>query len=297
MKNTLVVLAAGIGSRYGGLKQMDPVGPSGESILDYSVYDAMQAGFQRVVFVVRRDIEETFREMLGNRIGEHIETAYVCQEMDACLDGYPLPGERKKPWGTGHATLVCRDVVDAPFSVINADDFYGRETFNLLAEFLRNTADDASQYAMAGFTLKNTVTAHGSVARGICEVGDGRLVGVLDHTAISAEGDRFRSEEQGGSFPADAIVSMNTWALKPSIFAALESRFADFLATSGHKPKAEFFLPTVVDTMVTRGEITVDVLPTPCTWFGTTYPEDKARVVAEISRLVDEGLYPRSLWS
>jgi dTDP-glucose pyrophosphorylase len=297
MKNTLVVLAAGIGSRYGGLKQMDPVGPSGEFILDYSVYDAIRAGFDRVVFVVRRDIENTFREVLGNRIGEHIETAYVCQEMTACLDGYPPPPDRKKPWGTAHATLVCRDVVDTPFSVINADDFYGRETFEVLGRFLRDTADDPARYAMAGFTLRNTVTAYGSVARGVCDVRDGRLVGVVEHTAISADGDRYRSEEQGDIFTGDAIVSMNTWALKPSIFAALESQFADFLAASGQELKAEFFLPSVVDTMIKHGEVTVDVLPTPCTWFGTTYAEDKVRVVEEISRLVGQGRYPRNLWA
>ncbi len=285
-----------MGSRYGGLKQMDPVGPSGEFILDYSVYDAIQAGFERVVFVVRRDIEETFREVLGNRIGNHIETAYVCQELTACLDGYPLPPERKKPWGTAHATLVCREAVDAPFAVINADDFYGRETFAVLGDFLRATADDSSRYAMAGFALRNTVTAHGSVARGVCEVRDGQLAGVVEHTAISADGDQFRSEHQDDLFPGDAIVSMNTWALKPSVFSALESQFADFLAASGGESKAEFFLPSVVDTMIKRGEATVDVLPTSCTWFGTTYAEDKARVVGEIARLVDENRYPRSLW-
>lgn len=297
MKNTLVVLAAGMGSRYGGLKQMDPVGPSGEFILDYSVYDAMQAGFERIVFVVRRDIEETFRNVLGNRIGKHIETAYVCQEMTTCLDGYPLPADRKKPWGTAHATLACRDIVDAPFAVINADDFYGRASFDVLGRFLQDTADEATRYAMAGFTLRNTVTAHGSVARGVCEVRDGRLVGVVEHTAIVADGDRFRSEEQDETFPGDTIVSMNTWALKPSIFPALEKQFADFLDASGEKPKAEFFLPSVVDTMIKRREATVDVLPTPCIWFGTTYAEDKERVVAEIARLVDDGRYPRSLWS
>jgi UTP-glucose-1-phosphate uridylyltransferase len=296
MKNTLVVLAAGMGSRYGGLKQMDPVGPSGEFILDYSVYDAIQAGFERVVFVVRRDIEATFREVLGNRIGRHIETDYVCQELEACLDGFALPDDRRKPWGTGHATLVCRDVVDGPFAVINADDFYGRDTFMVLGEFLRATADDPTRYAMAGFRLRNTVTAHGSVARGVCEVADGRLTGVVEHTAISADGDAFRSAERGEVFAGDAVVSMNTWALKPSIFSALASQFADFLGASGQAPKAEFFLPTVVDTMIKRGEVSVDVRPTPCTWFGTTYADDKARVVAEIARLVDTGRYPADLW-
>lgn len=285
-----------MGSRYGGLKQMDPVGPAGELILDYSVYDAIQAGFERVVFVVRRDIEATFREVLGNRIGRHIETAYVCQDLDACLDGFALPDERNKPWGTGHATLVCRDAVQAPFAVINADDFYGRETFKVLGEFLRDTADDPARYAMAGFTLRNTVTAHGSVARGVCEVADGHLTGVVEHTAISADGDVFRSAERGEVFAGDAVVSMNTWALKPSIFAALAAQFADFLGTSGQVPTAEFFLPTVIDTMIKRGEVRVDVLPTPCTWFGTTYAEDKARVVTEIARLVDAGRYPADLW-
>ncbi len=276
---------------------MDPVGPSGEFILDYSVYDALQAGFERVVFVVRREIEETFREVLGNRIGEHIDTAYVCQELTSCLDDVPLPPDRKKPWGTAHATLVCRDAVDAPFAVINADDFYGRETFEVLGRFLRETAGEDTRYAMAGFTLRNTVTAHGSVARGVCEVRDGRLVSVVEHTAISAEGDHFRSDERGEVFTGDAVVSMNTWALKPSLFAALETQFADFLAASGRELKAEFFLPSVIDTMIKRGEATVDVLPTPCTWFGTTYAEDKVKVVAEIARLVGLGRYPRSLWS
>jgi UTP-glucose-1-phosphate uridylyltransferase len=296
MKNSLVVLAAGMGSRYGGLKQMDPVGPSGEFILDYSVYDAIQAGFERVVFVVRKDIEETFREVLGNRIGEHIETAYVCQEMTVGLNDAPLPPGRKKPWGTAHATLVCRDAVDAPFAVINADDFYGRQTFEVLGTFLSETCGNASRYAMAGFTLRNTVTAHGSVARGVCDVVDGQLAGVVEHTAISVDGDRFCSEERGETLPGDTIVSMNTWALKPSIFTALEKQFAEFLATSGQEPKAEFFLPSVVDTMIRQGEATADVLPTPCTWFGTTYAEDKARVVEELARLVDGGRYPRSLW-
>lgn len=296
MKNALVVLAAGMGSRYGGLKQMEPVGPSGEFILDYSVYDALQAGFEQIVFVVRRDIEATFREVLGDRIGRHVETAYVCQDMTTGLQNYPLPAGRQKPWGTAHATLVCRDAVDTPFAVINADDFYGRETFVLLADFLQATAHEPTHYAMAGFTLRNTVTAHGSVARGVCEVSAGRLTGVVEHTAISATGERFRSEGTGQTFRGDTIVSMNTWALKPSLFEALQSRFTDFLTTSGREPKAEFFLPTVIDRMIAAGEITVEVLPTPCTWFGTTYAEDKVRVVEEIGRLVAEGRYPHNLW-
>lgn len=296
MKNTLVVLAAGMGSRYGGLKQMDPVGPCGEFILDYSVYDALQAGFERIVFVVRREIEATFREVLGDRIGRHVETAYVCQDMTTGLGDYPLPTERQKPWGTAHATLVCREAVEAPFAVINADDFYGRETFALLGDFLNESADDPARYAMAGFELSKTVTAHGSVARGVCAVSEGHLTGVVEHTAISAAGQSFHSEEADQNFRGDTIVSMNTWALKPSLFPALQSQFAEFLAASGHEPTAEFFLPTVIDNMVTAGDVTVEVLPTPCTWFGTTYAEDKARVVAEIGRLVAEGRYPRDLW-
>ncbi len=297
MKHTLVVLAAGMGSRYGGLKQMDPVGPSGEFILDYSVYDALQAGFDRVVFVVRRDIRETFREVLGNRIGEHVETAYVCQEITAGLNGYPLPPGREKPWGTAHATLVCRDAVHAPFAVINADDFYGRGTFDVLGRFLDDTAGDASRYAMAGFTLHNTVTAYGSVSRGVCDVRNGRLVGVEEHTAIHAAGEAFRSDSHDVMLAGSTIVSMNTWALKPSVFDALDSQFAEFLATSGKEPKAEFFLPAVIDRMIRQNEASVDVLPTPCTWFGTTYAEDKARVVEAIGQLVDRGLYPHNLWA
>lgn len=296
MKNTLVVLAAGIGSRYGGLKQMDPVGPSGEFILDYSVYDALQAGFDRVVFVVRREIEQTFREVLGNRIGDHVDTAYVGQDLGTGLHNHPLPPHRTKPWGTAHATLVCRDLVTTPFAVINADDFYGRATFDVLGRFLDQTADQPTRYAMAGFTLRNTVTAHGSVARGVCQVRDGQLVEVVEHTAIQAEGDHFRSTDRDESLAGDRIVSMNTWALKPSIFPALDSQFAAFLSARADQPKAEFFLPTTVDRMIKQGTVTVDVLPTPCTWFGTTYAQDKARVVDEIARLVDTGRYPANLW-
>jgi len=285
-----------MGSRYGGLKQMDPVGPSGEFILDYSVYDALQAGFDRIVFVVRRDIEATFREVLGDRIGRHVETAYVCQEMTTGLQDYPPSVGRQKPWGTGHATLVSREAVDGPFAVINADDFYGRETFMLLGAFLKESADDPSRYAMAGFALRSTVTEHGTVARGICQASNNLLTSIVEHTAIKATGEQFYSEGAGETFSGDSIVSLNTWALKPSIFATLQAEFTEFLTISGHEPKAEFFLPTVIDRMITSGQATVEVLPTPCTWFGTTYAEDKVRVVEAIARLVAEGCYPDDLW-
>lgn len=295
MGTTLAVLAAGIGSRYGGLKQMDPVGPSGEFILDYSAYDALQAGFDRVVFVIRQDIEAAFREVIGDRIGRHVATDYVCQEMTDGVGDFPIPPGRTKPWGTAHAAFACRAAVREPFAVINADDLYGRETFQLLGAALRETADDPSRYCMAGFRMDRTTTEHGSVARGVCEIdAGGRLARVVEHTAIEQVDGGFRSGEH--RFSGREVVSMNAWGLKPSIFAAMEEAFARFLATSGADPKAEFYLPTVVDELIAAGRVSVDVLATPCSWFGTTYAEDRARVVEAIAGLVADGVYPASLW-
>jgi len=297
MKTTLVVMAAGMGSRYGGLKQMDPMGPSGEFILDYSVYDARRAGFSKVVFVIRRDMEEAFRQIIGERLARHIEVAYVTQSLTDAVGDLAIPAERVKPWGTGHAVLVCREAVREPFVALNADDFYGRESFAVLHDFLVRTADRPQAYAMAGFVLRNTASEHGSVARGVCEVdADRRLRGVVEHTAIERRGDGCFASAAGQVFSGEETVSMNMWAFKPSFFSLLQTDFRAFLKDSGQNVKAEFFVPTVVDRAAAAGRITVDVLATPCTWFGATYPQDRPRVVAEIRRLVEAGVYPASLW-
>lgn len=292
---TLVVLAAGIGSRYGGLKQMDPVGPSGEFILDYSVYDALRAGFDKVVFVIRPDIEAPFRETLGERIGRHVEVAYVQQELSSLPPGYGVPPNRVKPWGTGHAVLAARDAVDGPFAVINADDFYGRESYEGLGRFLRDSADDPSRYAMVGFILNNTLSEHGSVARGICSVdATGRLLNVVERVSIRRDGRRVVCDEQ--ELTGNEMASMNMWGFKPSLFDALARDFRSFLDTRRGDLKAEFFIPTVVNDLLVQGSVSVTVLKTPCRWVGVTNREDKPMVVAAIRELIDAGVYPADLW-
>jgi NDP-sugar pyrophosphorylase family protein len=296
MNTTLVVMAAGMGSRYGGVKQMDPMGPSGEFILDYSVYDALQAGFNRVVFVIRRDIEEDFRRVIGERLARQVEVAYVTQSLTDGVGAFDPPPQRAKPWGTGHAMLVCRDTVREPFVALNADDFYGRESFTLLHDFLTRSADRPDTAAMPGYVLRNTVSEHGSVSRGVCRVGpDHRLQGVTEHTAIEARGAGFSTADT--VFTGDEIVSMNMWAFKPAFFDLLQEDFAHFLRERGQDPKAEFFAPSVVSQAIARDRLSVDVLDTPCRWFGATYPQDRPRVVNEIRRLVEAGVYPASLWA
>ena len=295
MSMTLVILAAGIGSRYGGLKQMDPVGPSGEFILDYSVYDALRAGAERVVFVIRHDIQEAFKAIIGSRIGKRAPVAYVCQELTDLPDGYAVPPERKKPWGTAHAVLVAAAAVDGPFVAANADDFYGCETFEVLFRFLRETARDPRRYAMPGFILRNTVSEHGSVARGVCQVSpQGRLEKVVERTDIASVAGGFRCT--GQSLTGDEIVSLNIWGFKPTMFDHLRREFPRFLDTVRANPKAEFFLPTVVNALIAAGAAPVDVLHTPCAWFGATYPQDKPKVVKAIGTLIARGVYPANLW-
>lgn len=300
MSLSLVVLAAGIGSRYGGLKQMEPVGPSGEFIIDYSVFDAIHAGFDKIVFVIRKDIEEAFRETIGNRVGRHVAVEYVNQELLDIPPGFEVPAERKKPWGTGHATLTARGAVHEPFGVINADDFYGRESYRVLAKYLGDTAEDEAKYSMVAFLLNNTLSDHGHVARGICEAGpDGYLQVVVERTKIekTPDGARFLDDD-GGWKPLTGreLVSMNMWGFKPSFFAHLDAEFKTFLSECHDNPKAEFFIPTVVNTMMQRGVVTTAVLETPCRWAGVTYPQEKDAVVAEIARRVAAGEYPSSLW-
>lgn len=298
MSLTLVVLAAGIGSRYGGLKQMDPVGPSGEFIIDYSIHDALLAGFDKIVFIIRRDIERDFKTTIGARSERRVRTDYVFQELDVLPAGYSVPSDRKKPWGTGHAVLVCENMVQGPFCVINADDFYGRESYKVLARFLRDTSNNDRKYAMVGFILRNTLSDHGSVARGVChEDGNGNLQSVLECTKIAKTAGGVSCDTAGVKLSGNEIVSMNMWGFKPSIFSHLRQEFSDFLKTAGESPKVEFFIPDVVNKLMRQGSATVQVLETKSSWFGITYPEDKKIVVDEIKKLVKSGIYPVNLLS
>ncbi len=300
MAKTLVVLAAGIGSRYGGLKQIEAVGPNGAIVIEYSVYDAIRAGFDRVVCVIRRDIETDFRALVSARFEKHIPVDYVFQDMTDLPAGFALPADRKKPWGTGHAVLACRDVVKSPFAVINADDFYGRRSYEALGTFLKGVKPDSGNYSMVGFTLRNTLSEHGHVARGVCEVdGQGLMKRVVERTNIEKTETGARFAEANGGWTAltgDEVVSMNMWGLTPSLFPHLQREFPIFLEKNAANPKAEFFLPTVVDGLVGEGKASVKVLSTPEHWFGVTYPQDKAVVVEGIRKLVDKGVYPEKLW-
>jgi NDP-sugar pyrophosphorylase family protein len=299
-KPTLLIVAAGMGSRYGGLKQIDPVGPNGEVIIDYSMYDAIAAGFKKVVFVIRRSFEQAFRDKIGSKLDGRVETAYAYQELDAGLNGFPLPADREKPWGTGHAILVANEVVNEPFAVINADDYYGTESFKTMVEFLSGPELSTSQYAMVGYILRNTLSEHGHVARGICTC-DGSMIlwGVTERLGIvpTDQGACYK-DEQGSEHPLTGgeVVSMNLWGFHPSIFDHLSTQFKTFLHTCGNQPKAEFFIPTVVDTLIKNDQARVKVLPTRDTWFGVTYKEDQAIAQRRILELIEAGIYPNHLW-
>lgn len=292
MSPTLLILAAGMGSRYGGLKQLDPVGPSGETLLDYAVFDAVRSGFGRVVFIIRRDFEEQFRRDVGARYAGRVAVDYAFQSPTDLPAGFTPPPERVKPWGTGHAVWCARDAVREPFAVINADDFYGRDAFAQLAGFLTRTPPGLMpQFAMVGYRLGNTVSEHGAVSRGVCHRNaDGRLQSVVEHTSIHAH-------ELGrpGGLTADTIVSMNCWGFQPALFPALERRLVAFLTEHGRDMKAEFYLPSAVSAMIADGEAAVHVLPTSGKWFGITYREDRPRVVDDLAALVGAGEYPKEL--
>ena len=299
----LIIMAAGIGSRYGGLKQVDPIGPNGEIIIDYSIYDALRAGFEQVVFLIRREIEEIFREKIGRKIEQRVDTAYVFQEISNVPAGFMVPPERTKPWGTAHAVLSCKEVVTRPFAAINADDFYGPGAFQVLADHLRQARDRDGRYdyCMVGYTLRNTLSAFGSVARGICQVTpEGYLAGVQERTRIEQDGDHARYSENGQdwvSLPGDAIVSLNTWGFTPGIFQELEARFPRFLQANAERIlKAEYFLPDVVNAVLQEDKARVKVLPTPEKWFGVTNPADRAVVQAALREQVQQGRYPENLW-
>ena len=300
----LVVMAAGIGSRYGGLKQVDPVGPNGETILDYSVYDALRSGFDTVVFIIRRDFEEDFRDKVDRTLSSRCRVEYVFQDMEEVPEGAEIPENRTKPWGTGHAVLCCRGRVVTPFAVINADDYYGPTAFRALAQHLRNARDseEAHDYCLVGYALSNTLSEHGDVARGICEVDEeGYLVNIQERTRIRRRPDGIAYTEDNKnwtSLPDDTIVSLNTWGFTPSIFAELQSRFKEFLkANSADLETAEYFLPSIVGELIAERKARIRVLPTSESWFGVTYREDRPIVQGAIRDLVGRGVYPKELWS
>ena len=297
MKPTLVVLAAGMGSRYGGLKQVDPVGPSGEAILDYSVFDAIRGGFGKVVFIIRKDFEAEFKEKVGSKYEGMIPVDYCYQDLNDLPEPYKVPEGRTKPWGTAHATRSARSVVNEPFAVINADDFYGRDAFAKLGAFL--SAAKPMQFAMVGYKLELTLSENGSVARGVCDVADdGSLKSVIEMTKLVRAGDVAENREDEANpnkVPLDARVSMNLWGFTPELFTELERRFPLWLAENGAKEKSEWYIPFVVDELIREGKASCKVLPTESSWFGVTYREDKPYVMAEIKKLVDAGEYPENL--
>ena len=296
-------MAAGIGSRYGGLKQIDPVGPAGEIVLDYAIYDAIRAGFGKVIFIIRKDIEDVFREKVGRTIEKQIDVAYVFQELDKLPAGFVVPPARQKPWGTGHAILCAKEAVSAPCAVINADDFYGPDSFKTMGEYLRQARDKDGLYdfSMVGFVLNNTLTDHGHVARGICTAdAQGYLRHIVERTKIQRFGQAVRFCQDGETWTdiePETIVSMNFWGLTPGIFTELEARFPAFLKANIEDDKAEFFIPTVINNLIQEGLARVKILPTTDSWFGVTYQQDKPRLKQEIQNKVNAGLYPEKLWN
>lgn len=302
---TLVILAAGMGSRYGGLKQLDPMTDAGEFIIDFSIYDAIRAGFDHVVFIIKEENLELFRESVGNRVEKKVKVTYAFQKSDALPSGYTLPEGRVKPWGTGHAIYCVRDIVKDNFAVINADDFYGRDTFVQLAKHLSvaNVADGVAHHCMIGFRLGNTLTENGTVSRGHCKVdANGMLMSVTERTKIMKKENCAAYLDDDGEtwvdLPFDSIVSMNCWGFTPDIFERLEGDFVNFLENYGNDPlKAEFYLPAAVDLQRANGLCDVKVYPTQSVWQGVTYPEDKARVKAAIRAMIDAGEYPEKLWN
>ena len=302
MKPTLFVLAAGMGSRYGGLKQLDGVGPHGETIMDYSIYDAMRAGFGKVVFVIRHDFEDAFREKILSKYQGHIPVEVVFQSVDALPEGYTVPEGRTKPWGTIHAVMMGESAIEEPFAVINADDFYGRDAFDVMAGFLAGVGKESDgRYCMVAFELGNTMTEAGSVSRGVCTVDEcGHLTDVVERTSIAftpaGEIEYTDKEGNSGRLMAHMPVSMNLWGFTPDYFRYSRREFVRFLNKHIERAGSEFFIPSVVDKLVKNGEATVDVLSTKSRWFGVTYPEDRDKVVASLAALHNAGEYPDKLF-
>ena len=297
-KPTLLVLAAGMGSRYGGLKQIDPVGPAGETIIDYSIYDAMRAGFGKLVFVIRHDIEQQFREIVGARFEKRIEVEYAFQELGKLPAGFSVPEGRTKPWGTTHAILMAESVVKEPFAAINADDFYGQRAYKVLAEHLTSGTAD---YAMVGFTLKNTLSEHGSVARGVSQTDASQyLTSIVEMLKIEPDGAGAKNTDAEGKvtkLTGEEAVGRNCWGFTPALFPQIKVAFENFLKQSGRELKSECYIPMTVGELVTARQAKVKVLRSPDSWFGVTYREDRPQVVESIRQLIAKGDYPEKLWA
>ena len=299
MKPTLFVLAAGMGSRYGGLKQIDGLGPNGETIMDYSVYDALRAGFGKVVFVIRKDFEEAFREVVISKYADKVPCEVCFQSVDKVPDGCTYNPERTKPWGTNHAVLMAKGLINEPFAVINADDFYGRESFQVLADYLKSVEGTTGKYCMVGYRVANTLSENGSVSRGVCATDEnGYLTDVVERTKIEKVGDKIIYTEDGvdTEISPNSPVSMNMWGFTPEYFEYVEKAFVEFLQARGQELKSEFYIPTLVNDMIRSGKATCKVLDTTSKWFGVTYAEDRPQVVMKINSLVKEGVYPEKLF-
>ena len=297
---TLVIMAAGMGSRFGGLKQIEPIDEYGNFIIDYSIYDAIKVGFTKVVFIIKKENYDIFRKTVGARVEKLIDTEYVFQELDVLPEGYNVPDGRVKPWGTGHAILCCKDKVHENFAIINSDDFYGRDAYETMANFLKNNHDD-SAYAMVGYKVKNTITANGSVKRGICHSENGYLVKLIESSILQVNGKymaKALESEYSGEVKGDDLVSMNLFGFTPKLFKFLEDGFIKFL--EGHTEEelqtCEYLIPSVVYEQICLGDATVKILETNAVWHGVTYKEDKEQVVREIKKLTDSGVYPPGLW-
>ena len=299
MKPTLFILAAGMGSRYGGLKQMDGLGPNGEAILDYSVFDALRAGFGKIVFVIRKDFEEDFRKIVLSKYAGKVQCELCFQSVDKVPAGSVYNPERTKPWGTNHAVLMGRELIHEPFAVINADDFYGKESFQVLADFLRSVEGKQGEYCMVGYRVCNTLSENGSVSRGVCTTDtNGHLTDVVERTKIEEKNGTIVFTEDGKDTPLDphTPVSMNMWGFTPEYFAYSEQAFKQFLDQKGQELKSEFYIPTLVNQLITEGKATCKVLDTPSKWFGVTYSEDRPQVVMKINQLIAAGEYPAKLF-
>lgn len=300
MKPTLFVLAAGMGSRYGGLKQLDGVGPNGETIMDYSVYDALKAGFGKVVFVIRKDFEQDFREKVLSKYQNHINVDVVFQSIDALPEGFKAPADRQKPWGTNHAVLMGADVIKEPFAVINADDYYGPDAFRVIAEELLKPHGEKGHYCMVGFRVGNTMTENGSVSRGVCTAVDGHLDSIVERTAIAYDCEHricFKDENGNTQYlDPNTPVSMNFWGFTPDYFDFSKREFIKFLEARINEPKSEYYIPTAVNDLIHSGEAAVKLLDTTSRWFGVTYAEDRPVVVARLASLHADGTYPERLF-
>ncbi len=299
MKPTLLIMAAGMGSRYGALKQLDGIGPNNETILDYSIYDAKKAGFGKIVFVIRKSFEKAFREQIVSKVEKHIKCECVFQELDCLPKGYSLPEGREKPWGTAHAILVAKDVINEPFAAINADDFYSYDAFDVMYKFLSKLENNSTEFSMVGYKLANTLSESGSVSRGVCKVDDNNnLVSIQEHTKITKVNNTIEDLDSKDKtiFNGDEIVSMNFWGFTPIFFDFIDKSFIEFLETRINEPKSELYIPSVVFENLKAKKCDVKVLESSASWFGVTYKEDKELVVNKLNNLIKKGIYPSNLW-